>query len=114
MKKMIGLILAGTMLCFPACSAQENGTESVGTTAPEATTAAATPEATAVTATAELPKELKDTIESNDFEGVIYAVRDGETIVSYADGKLENGSAFVMLGIGLAAVSISLLNNKSE
>jgi len=82
MKRVFGMVVAVIMLCtLAACSPQNSGIEE-STSAPEAAT---------VATTAELPDDLKETIEANDFEGVICAVKDGETIVSFADGKLENG-----------------------
>lgn len=82
MKRFLGIFLACVMLCsLAACSAQ-NSKAGESTTVPEATAAAAS---------AELPDGLKKTIEANEFEGVIYAVKNGEAILSYADGKLENG-----------------------
>ena len=82
MRKMIGVFLAGVLLFSLAACSTQNSETAESTTVPEATAAATT---------AELPDDLKETIEANEFEGVIYAVKDGETIVSYADGKLENG-----------------------
>ena len=65
--------------------------------------------------------ETKEKSDENKVQKIISVALKGTGVamgiavtVLSALGKLENGSAFVMLGIGLAAVSISLLNNKSE
>lgn len=82
MRRIFGLILTVIMLCsLAACSKQNSETEE-STSAPQEAT---------VAVTTELPDGLKETIDANDFKGVIYAVKDGETLVSYADGTLENG-----------------------
>lgn len=89
MKKIIGLLLTGAMICsMAACSAQDSGSKdsdsTPDTTAVETTIAESTTKA-------ELSADMKETIKSHKFEGVIYAVKDGAPLVSYAEGTLEDG-----------------------
>ena len=82
MKKIIILLLSFIILCSLAACGQQNSVA-------ENTAEATAPETTAAEPTTSA--ELEETIRSHDFEGVIYAVRDGKVIAAYADGKLESG-----------------------
>lgn len=100
MKKIIGLLLIGAILCLTAaCSPQDSGNKdsssSVETTAAETSVVETTAAEMSVTET-DLSDDVKETIKSHGFEGVIYAVKDGVPVASYAEGKLENGEKITL------------------
>lgn len=87
MKKAIGIILAGAMLCsLAACSTQSSGKKDSSSAV----------ETMVAETTAELSADLKDTIEAHGFDGVIYAVKDGAPVAEYAEGTLENGEKITL------------------
>ena len=99
MKKLLAMILSSMIVCTAAgCAAQPKddaasaaetaaATEAVATTAAPETTAAATPA---------ISPELEETIKTHEFEGVIYAVKNGQPTAVYATGTTENGSPITL------------------
>ena len=91
--KITGIILSALMLCTAVACSQQNGTGSSDTTTAEPTTAAAT---AAAAAQSEVQTAVEKTIEENELEGVVYAVKDGSPIASFAAGTLENGEEITL------------------
>ena len=97
MKKMIALVLSSLILCMSAgCAAAE--VETNVSQAPESSTSAADILGLP-SAPAESSEEQEDVstavnklLDEYKFEGVFYAVKGGEVVVSEARGKLENGN----------------------
>ena len=97
MKKMIALVLSSLILCMSAgCAAAE--VETNVSQAPESSASAADILGLP-SAPAESSEEQEDVstavnklLDEYKFEGVFYAVKGGEVVVSEARGKLENGN----------------------
>ena len=98
MKKIIAILLSALIVCAAAgCSSgkdESSSSKAETTAAAEAVTEA--PPATAAAANPEVPDGMKDTIESNEFEGVVYAVQGEKPVASFAKGTAENGSAITL------------------
>ena len=96
MKKILAIILSAMIVCA-ASGCASNSTASDKDATQAATTAAeAVPEATAATADPAVSKDMEQTIEQNEFEGVVYAVENGKPVASYAKGTLENGKEITL------------------
>ena len=96
MKKILAIILSAMIVCA-ASGCASNSTASDKDATQAATTAAETiPEATAATADPAVSKDMEQTIEQNEFEGVVYAVENGKPVASYAKGTLENGKEITL------------------
>ena len=96
MKKILAFILSAMIVCA-ASGCASNSTASDKDATQAATTAAeAVPEATAATADPAVSKDMEQTIEQNEFEGVVYAVENGKPVASYAKGTLENGKEITL------------------
>ena len=96
MKKILAFILSAMIVCA-ASGCASNSTASDKDATQTATTAAETvPEATAATADPAVSKNMAQTIEQNEFEGVVYAVENGKPVASYAKGTLENGKEITL------------------
>lgn len=98
MKKIIAILLSALIVCAAAgCSSgkdESSSSKAETTAAAEAVTEA--PPATAAAANPEVPDGMKDTIESNEFEGIVYAVQGEKPVASFAKGTAENGSAITL------------------
>ena len=75
MKKILAFILSAMIVCAASGCA---------------------PEATAATADPAVSKDMAQTIEQNEFEGVVYAVENGKPVASYAKGTLESGKEITL------------------
>lgn len=102
MKKLLVWLLAGVMLCgAAACSnGGKDNTPQAEVTAATAAQAAEEPQtnnSTAhITAANQKIKEALDALEAANYEGVVFAVQDGETIGAFANGKLYDGTAVTL------------------
>ncbi len=85
------------MIVCAASGCASNSTASDKDATQAATTAAETvPEATAATADPAVSMDMAQTIEQNEFEGVVYAVENGKPVASYAKGTLESGKEITL------------------
>ncbi len=93
MKKAIAFVLSALILCSSAACSAQTGEGSASQTTAEAQTVQPTTEAPteALTLDPEAEASIKEAIEDFDFEGVIYAEKDGKLLYSYANGTQENG-----------------------
>lgn len=96
MKKILAFILSAMIVCA-ASGCASNSTASDKDATQAATTADETvPEATAATADPAVSKDMAQTIEQNEFEGVVYAVENGKPVASYAKGTLKSGKEITL------------------
>lgn len=93
MKKAVALILSALILCSSAACSPQTGEGSASQATAEAQTVQPTTEAPteALTLDPEAEASIKEAIEDFDFEGVVYAEKDGKPLYSYANGTQENG-----------------------
>lgn len=93
MKKAIAFVLSALILCSSAACSPQTGKGSASQATAEAQTVQPTTEAPteALTLDPEAEASIKEAIENFDFEGVIYAEKDGKPLYSYANGTQENG-----------------------
>lgn len=96
MKKILAVILSSLIICAAAGCGSNQKSESASKAETTQAATEAVPEATVATASPAVSSDLEDTIKSHDFEGIIYAVKDGKPVASYAKGKLENGSEITL------------------
>ncbi len=87
MKKILALILSSLILCSTVACSSNSNTNSTATT--QQTTTSATEATTA-------EKTLEETLDLYGFEGMLYAVKDGKAVASFAKGTLENGETITM------------------
>ncbi len=86
MKKFLALILSSLILCFTvACSS--NGNQAQSETKQNTTSA---------TETTKAEKTIEETLDLYGFKGVLYAIKDGNVVASFAKGTLENGEAITL------------------
>lgn len=93
MKKLFAVLLSAMIVCAASGCASDKK-ETGQTAAQAAVTEAATEASPETTAAAEqkVSPELEELLRSYEFEGVLYAVQDGQPIASLATGKTENGN----------------------
>lgn len=97
MKKALAILLSAIIICAASGCASDSGSSKADSDTTEAASSVETvPEATAVAADPAVTPEIEETIRLNEFEGVIYAVKDGKPVVSYAEGTLENGTEITL------------------
>lgn len=103
MKKLCTILLSALILCSAAgCAASsEKSAASQTDAAATATTAAASTAATETQAASTapaitLPADVEETVKAHNFEGVLYAVKNGQPIAAYAKGTTENGAAITL------------------
>ncbi len=109
MKKLLSLALAGLLLCSAAACSAGNGNDKPASSAPPAQSSEPSPEQSPAEASRQSPsdetdssaEQMNDTekavlelTEGYDFSGIICAYKDGEEIVSIAEGNNENGEAY--------------------
>ncbi|MEE0675816.1 MAG: serine hydrolase [Ruminococcus sp.] len=93
MKKAIAFVLSALILCSSAACSPQTGEGSASQATAGAQTVQPTTEAPteALTLDSKAETSIKEAIEDFDFEGVIYAEKDGKPLYSYANGTQENG-----------------------
>lgn len=106
MKKIIAILLSALIiLAVSGCSSDNSESSSSKAESAPTTEAAAATEA-AATETTVLPKGMDETIEDNEFEGVIFAAENNKTVASFAKGTAENGKS-ITVGTPLPVGSVS-------
>lgn len=86
MKKFLALILSSLILCFTvACSSNGNQTQSE-----------TSQNTTSATETTKAEKTIEETLDLYGFKGVLYAIKDGNVVASFAKGTLENGEVITL------------------
>ena len=101
MKRIIAIILTVLMMCFAAgCSSQGGGDASSReipeTQAQETVAQEIQAPVQAETLSAEKEASIADTVDYYEFEGVIYAGKNGAPLYSFANGTQENGQAIAL------------------
>lgn len=93
MKKGIAIILSALILCSSAACSSQSGESSASQTTSESQAVQTTTEALAEAPTLDSKTEasIEEAIQNFEFEGVIYAEKDGKPLYSFAKGTQENG-----------------------
>ena len=96
MKKIIALILSALLVCSAASCSGGNSSSKAESKIEAATEQKTEAPTEAPTNDPEIQAALDKMAEDYEFEGVVYAVKDGTQVASYAKGKLENGDEITL------------------
>lgn len=99
MKKIFVFLLSAILVCaISGCASgtKENAISSMDTTSTNEAVNGVVPDATAAAANPAVPSGMEETLELYGFEGVVYAVKNGQPVASFADGELENGKTITL------------------